>query len=179
MLNDTSQYAAELRAEIEGLIEPPYHRDLKRLAAQICDWPDVLERMNRNACGMVDWLSDHPAIKRVHWSCDESSRDAYLALGGSVERPGVVVTVELTGRLKEFYDHTAFAKGPSFGTSFTLLCPFMYLAHYDLVSNDQGRNHLRSIGIDPDLVRISFGVEPLEAIKEEFSRSLDASLCSQ
>jgi cystathionine gamma-synthase len=63
-------------------------------------------------------------------------------------------------------------KGPSFGTEFTLVCPFMYLAHYELVTTDEGRNFLRSIGIDPDLIRISVGTEPIADIIEVFEEAL-------
>jgi cystathionine gamma-synthase len=57
-------------------------------------------------------------------------------------------------------------KGPSFGVRFSLACPFLYLAHYDLVSTGQGRRQLRGHGLEPDLVRLSVGAEPLEAIQE-------------
>ena len=62
--------------------------------------------------------------------------------------------------------------GPSFGTNFTPVCPFMYLAHYVLVTTDEGRNFLRAIGIDPDLIRISVGTEPISAIIEVFEEAL-------
>jgi len=52
------------------------------------------------------------------------------------------------------------------------VCPFMYLAHYELVTTDEGRNFLRSIGIDPDLIRISVGTEPITDIIEVFEEAL-------
>ena len=44
------------------------------------------------------------------------------------------------------------------------MCPFMYLAHYDWVSREAGRSELKKLGLDPELVRISVGTEPIEAI---------------
>jgi cystathionine gamma-synthase len=63
-------------------------------------------------------------------------------------------------------------KGPSFGVNFTLLCPFMYLAHYDLVSTPEGRKKLANLGIDPALIRVSVGAEPYEQIEAAFAEAL-------
>ena len=53
-----------------------------------------------------------------------------------------------------------------------MMCPFMYLAHYELVSTDEGQASLRKQGINPDLIRLSVGLEPAEAIIEELERTL-------
>jgi cystathionine gamma-synthase len=46
----------------------------------------------------------------------------------------------------------------------TLICPFMYLAHYDLVTTPTGRAELAQSGLDPDLLRLCVGTEPAEDI---------------
>ena len=69
-------------------------------------------------------------------------------------------------------------KGPSFGTRFTLLSPFMYLAHYDLVTSPKGCDQLRQIGIDPDLIRISVGEEPYYDIESVIGEALACSAIS-
>ena len=48
----------------------------------------------------------------------------------------------------------------------------MYLAHYELVSTPQGRETLLGHGVDPDLIRLSIGLEPAEAIISELERTL-------
>jgi cystathionine gamma-synthase len=53
-------------------------------------------------------------------------------------------------------------KGPSFGIKTSLLCPFMFLAHYDLVTTADGRAELARYGIDPHLLRLSVGCEPTD-----------------
>ncbi|HMW60551.1 MAG TPA: PLP-dependent transferase, partial [Leptospiraceae bacterium] len=72
----------------------------------------------------------------------------------------------------KFYDRITVAKGPSFGSVFTILCPFMYLAHYDLVQSEAGRRELASLHLDPDLVRVSVGIEPIEEIIAAFAEAL-------
>jgi cystathionine gamma-synthase len=65
------------------------------------------------------------------------------------------------------------AKGPSFGLKTSLLCPFMYLAHYDLVNCPEGRALLERNGIAPDLLRLSVGTEPVEEIIAALAEALD------
>ena len=77
---------------------------------------------------------------------------------------GSMISFTLHGSLEEFYDRLTLQKGPSFGMKTTLVCPFIYLAHYDLVNSEAGRAELAASGIDPDLVRFSVGCEPVEAI---------------
>ena len=74
--------------------------------------------------------------------------------------------------MESFYDRIEVLKAPSFGTQTTLLSPFMYLAHYDLVTEEEGRAFLKDVGLSPDLIRISVGVEPYEAIEAVFAKAL-------
>jgi len=46
----------------------------------------------------------------------------------------------------------------------TLICPFMYLAHYDMVTSESGRAELAANGLDPELLRICVGTEPADEI---------------
>jgi cystathionine gamma-synthase len=48
----------------------------------------------------------------------------------------------------------------------------MYLAHYDLVTNDAGRAELTKNGLDPDLLRLSVGTEPVEEIVAALAEAL-------
>jgi cystathionine gamma-synthase len=49
----------------------------------------------------------------------------------------------------------------------------MYLAHYDLVNNPEGRAYLKNLGIDPDLIRVSVGSEKIEEILAIFKEALE------
>ena len=66
--------------------------------------------------------------------------------------------------MERFYDAVRLPKGPSFGMTTTLLCPFIQLAHYDLVTSEAGRAELAAGGLSPDLMRLSVGTEPGGAI---------------
>lgn len=174
MLNADSQLHDELVSEIPRWLEAPYPRDLERLAFEMKSWRPVVERLNQNTCALAEWLQSYPAVRAVHWAYHPRATRNYRQLTQSENRPGSILTLELKQPLASFYDRCNFVKGPSFGTDFTLMCPFMILAHYDLTNNPNGRAHLKSHGIDPDLIRLSCGTEPLDAIKEEFRRVLSA-----
>lgn len=45
-------------------------------------------------------------------------------------------------------------------------------AHYDLVSTPEGRAHLAGQGLNPYLVRVSLGLEPLDALLGIFAAAL-------
>jgi cystathionine gamma-synthase len=66
--------------------------------------------------------------------------------------------------LAPFYDAVRLPKGPSFGMKNSLLSPFIYIAHYDLVKTAAGRAELAASGIDPELLRLSIGGEPADEI---------------
>ena len=81
-----------------------------------------------------------------------------------------IISVTFNREFKEVYDKLNFAKGPSLGTEFTLLMPYTYLAHWDLIQSKEGNEFLDKIGLPIDLLRISVGVEPIEEIINEFDR---------
>ena len=66
----------------------------------------------------------------------------------------------------------AVGKGPSFGLRYTLAAPFLWLAHFEEVTTEQGRAGIRAAGLDPDLLRISVGLEPIEEIWSAFVAAL-------
>ena len=56
----------------------------------------------------------------------------------------------------------------------SLISPFMYIAHYDLVKDATGRAELAASGIDPDLLRLSIGTEPVDDIIAALAEALEA-----
>ena len=83
-----------------------------------------------------------------------------------------MLSFDLKINLASFYDRLTLAKGPSFGMTQSLACPFMYLAHYDLISNDSGRAYLEQAEINGELIRFSIGAEPVEEIIDALDYAL-------
>lgn len=172
ILNPDSPWAETVARRLPDFLEPLYPADAARLAFEMARYDETVDRMNANALRVVERLSGHPCIRRIHWAYGEASRGNYERIQRHPNSPGCMLTLELKGELALFYDRARIPKGPSFGVRFTLLCPFMYLAHYDLVSTEQGRAYLRSLDLDPDLIRVSIGTEEPEEIISAFEEAL-------
>lgn len=172
VFNPASRWTAVVRETVDRWLVRPYSGDVRRLAVEMRVYRDVLDRINANALALTDWLERHPAVEAVFGSYSGESGENYRRLQRRPRSPGGVISMKAKGPVAEFYDRIDLPKGPSFGTVFTILCPFLYLAHYDLVSNEEGKMYLKNHGIDPELVRISVGVEDPEKIISAFARAL-------
>lgn len=172
-LNADSPHYADLASRVERFHVPPYVRDLQRLAYEMQTAAQVVADMNRNASQLAEFLRGHPAVAAVHFAGDARH---YASVARGATCAGGMISIELVGSMERFYDAIAVLKGPSFGARFTLLSPFMYLAHYDLVTEAAGRAFLREVGIAPELIRISVGAEPYALIEAAFAQALDRSL---
>jgi cystathionine gamma-synthase len=112
-------------------------------------------------------------VKRVLTAERGATAGDYAKVSRGPHRPGALITFDLKGDLTSFYDAVLLPKGPSFGLKFTLLCPFLWLAHYDMVTTEEGRARIRAANLDPDLVRLSVGTEPPEVIIAALKEALD------
>ncbi|MGH7996834.1 MAG: PLP-dependent transferase [Opitutaceae bacterium] len=164
--------ADELRRRITEGMEPVYPRDLARLAAQIGETSTVLARIQASAPAVARFLASHPKVREVHWALQPNSADAYRQIARHPAATGGVISFAIHGPLQPFYDRLLLAKGPSFGMKTTLICPFMYLAHYDLVASDAGRAELAASRLDPDLLRLCVGIEPVDEILAALDEAL-------
>jgi cystathionine gamma-synthase len=164
VINPTGADAAQFRRGVVAKLEPLYARDLSRLASEIGRTRELLAKIHANVPRVVDFLRPHPAIKDVFWALHPASRDNYLRLARQAGAVGGMVTFTLRGSLQRLYDRLNLPKGPSFGMKTTLICPYIYLAHYDLVTTPAGRAELESCGLDPNLLRLSVGAEPADEI---------------
>ena len=172
IVNPRGADAAYLRQRIARRADPIYRRDLARLAAQLDAMPDLIAQANRSAPQVVAFLEQHPNVKDVFWTGRAATVANYRAVTHSPAHVGAMVSFTVRKPLAEFYDRLRLAKGPSFGMKRTLICPFMYLAHYDLVTTATGRAELAASGIDPDLLRLSLGCEPVDEIIAAMAEAL-------
>lgn len=173
VVNPAATDAPLLQRLIAKKIEPAYPRDLARLALEISRAPAVLAKIHASVPRVVAFLEKHPGVRDVFWALHPASRENYLRIARAPNAVGGMITFTLRGSLDRFYDRLRLPKGPSFGMTTTLICPFMYLAHYDLVSTEAGRAELTAGGLDPDLLRLSIGTEPVDDIIATLAEALD------
>jgi cystathionine gamma-synthase len=173
-INPAGPDAAPLRPLIAAAVEPLYPRDLARLAVQIGRTDSVLAQIHAGTARVAAFLETHPAVANVFWALSPASRANYQRLARAPDATGGMITFTLRGigALEIFYDRLRLPKGPSFGMTTTLICPFMYLAHYDLVTTPAGLAELAASRLDPDLLRLCVGTEPPEEIIAALAEAL-------
>jgi cystathionine gamma-synthase len=134
-----------------------------------------VRQIEANTGAVAAFLRAHPAVRDVHWALQDGSAANYHRLARRANATGGMITFTLRrpGALEPFYDALRLPKGPSFGMQSTLICPFLYLAHYDLVTTPAGRAELAANGLDPDLLRLCCGREPAADIIATLREALD------
>ena len=145
-----------------------YAADLKVLERNSRDFPTRMLQANANAERLARFLADHPTIEEVFYpGLDPSTvyQDLQKPGGGFgavlsfLPHQGATSTPHIFERLN-------LSRGISLGTHYSLVCPYVQLAHYHEL------DWARSCGIDPFLLRISVGSEPWPTLKERFTRAL-------
>ncbi len=162
----------EMLAIVRRRLAPLHALDLAVLATQVGRMAEVTHRLSATAVEIARRFAVHPAVARVRTADQGPTAAAYRRLLRSGAGAGALITLELRGDMRRVYDRLAVAKGPSFGLRYTLAAPFLWLAHFEEVTNEQGRARIRTAGLDPDLLRISVGLEPVEEIWAAFEVAL-------
>lgn len=173
VVNPASPDASAMQGGLAAVIEPPYARDLARLAAQLPSAPEATRRIQENVTRVAAFLESRPEVSAVHWSGAARTRAAYAAVARGAGCAAGMVSFELRVPMQAFFDAVRLPKGPSFGMRHTLLCPFIWLAHYDLVTSEAGRAELAASGINPDLMRLAPGTESADDIIAALGEALE------
>lgn len=171
-VNPSRPDAAALLAAARATLTPLHPLDVAALAAQVGRLGEVTARLSATAAELARRLAAHPAVARVRTADAGPTAAAFRALRRPGAGAGALITIELRGEMRGVYDRLRVVKGPSFGLRYTLATPFLWLAHFDQVTTEAGRAEIRAAGLDPDLLRISVGAEPIEEIWEAFAEAL-------
>ena len=171
LFNEASPVYLELKKQGIEYTLPLDDLDMLALNKTLQSAESHVQTMNSNCRALVDFLKSHSKIKKVFSVQENKHHKKYLK---HEQAYGSIISIELYEEIKDFYDTIQFVKGPSFGTQFTIICPYFYLAHYELVQDKSTSGLLYQLGIDRNLIRISVGCEPIEIIIAEFSRVLES-----
>lgn len=146
---------------------PLYIGDAEVLLSNLKGYPERMKAVNANGEALAAWLAAHPAVAEV-WHPSLTQRANYEAVMRKGGGYGGLLSFVLKSPKKtpKVYDALKVSKGPSFGTSFTLVCPYTLLAHYQELEWAEG------CGVSENLLRVSCGTEPLETILAAFEEAL-------
>ena len=169
-LRSDSPLIADMRDSISAdaaECAPLYIGDAEVLLSNIKGYQKRNDLTNDNALKIVEFLKNHPAIEYV-WHPSVTNTVNFDAIKRKKGGYGGLLSISLANPKKapKVYDALKLSKGPSFGTPFTLVCPYTLLAHYDELS------WCEDCGVPTNLLRISVGTEPAETIIAAFEEAL-------
>ncbi|MDD2291953.1 MAG: PLP-dependent transferase [Aliarcobacter sp.] len=169
ILNENSKISM-ISQEFFKHADMPYIKDIQRLAYEIKNYESRMKIISSNTKKLVEYFKTAPFIDEIFYCLSPKYASNYEKLMINKDCYTGIISVTFKKDFKEVYDKLNFAKGPSLGTEFTLLMPYTYLAHYDLVTSQKGQEFLKEIGLPINLLRISVGVEDIDEIIKEFER---------
>ena len=168
ILNPKSKWIKNFQDAIHKIQIPKLSdNDLIELEISSRDIEERVYQQNNNCLKLKKKLETHKSIKKVFHPENCENFNSIIKYKGGY---GCLLSFELNGgieKTKSFYDSLQISKGPSLGTHFTLVSPYVMLAHYNEL------NWARSYGIPPHLIRVSVGLEDPEILWKIFSRALN------
>lgn len=169
ILNKNSKLSV-MTHEFKKHIDKPYIKDIQRLAYEIKGYEERVKKIGANTKKLVEFFQSCDFIDTLFYCLQEKSKTNYQTLMKHEDAYAGVVSVTFKKEFQKVYDVLNFAKGPSLGTEFTLLMPYVYLAHYDYITSAKGQKFLKEHNLPVDLLRISVGTEDIEDIISEFKK---------
>ena len=166
----TSPIAATLREALAlDAVEsaPLYIGDAEILLSNLKGYSKRMKTVNSNGLALAAWLAAHPAVAQV-WHPSLTTREHYDAVRRKDGGYGGLLSFVLKSPKKtpKVYDALRLSKGPSFGTPFTLVCPYTLLAHYQELEWAEG------CGVPAHILRVSCGLEPIASLIAAFDEAL-------
>lgn len=146
---------------------PLYVADAEVLLSNLKGYTKRMKTVNANGLELATWLANHPAVAQV-WHPSLTTRENYDAVKRKNGGYGGLLSFVLKNPKKtpKVYDALRVSKGPSFGTPFTLVCPYTMLAHYPELEWAEG------CGVSSHLLRVSCGLEPIHSLLAVFEEAL-------
>jgi cystathionine gamma-synthase len=169
ILNENSKIS-HISQEFFKHADEPYIKDIQRLTFQIKDYKKRVNKISQNTELLVEYFKKASFIDEIFYCLNPKYASNYQKLMIDENCLTGIISITFKKDFKEVYDKLNFAKGPSLGTEFTLLMPYTYLAHYDLIMTKEGNKFLEKIGLPVNLLRISVGSENINDIINEFER---------
>ncbi len=127
------------------------------------DVEDRMKRLNISCLKLKEKLETKKEISKVLHPQFCKNFNSLLKKGGGY---GCLLSFELKGGLEEskrVYDSLRVNKGPSLGTNFTLVCPYVQLAHFKELK------WAESCGVSEHLLRVSVGLENEDELWSRFN----------
>ena len=168
VMNPNSKWINQFRnALLEINIPKLSDGDIVSLEKESRDLQNRVFKQNQACLKLKRKLENHKEIKNIFHPENCPNYNSILKSNGGY---GCLLSFELKGGLEKavkFYNSLKISKGPSLGTKFTLVCPYVLLAHYNEL------DWAESFGIPSHLIRVSVGLEDQDQLWKIFSEALN------
>lgn len=145
-----------------------YARDLEVVEHNSRDFPERMKVANSNALELARFLASHSAVEQV-WYPGLNPSPVYQQLRKPGGGYGAVVSFlprDAARSTPHIFEKLRLSHGISLGTKYSLVCPYVQLAHYHELA------WARECGIDPYLLRVAVGTESWDDLRERFASAL-------
>ena len=171
--NPLSKWVNKNNLDFSSYQNPMFIKDAERLAFEINGFKKRVKRIRNNTVQLAKYFESHPIISKVNWSHNENNKANYSKIEKEEDNYAGLISIKFNTNIEPFYNALELPKGPSLGTEFTLVMPYFYLAHYNLISTNEGRRFLHEKNINWRMVRISVGIEPIDELIRIFEKALE------
>ena len=133
------------------------------------DFAERMKSSNQSALELARFLSAHPAVQNVQYPGLDAPPvyDTLRKTGGGYGALLSFVPHGAETNSPRIYEKITLNRGISLGTSYSLICPYVQLAHYRELDWAKG------CGIDPFLLRVAVGTEPPQDLIARFAAALE------
>lgn len=173
VLNQNSPFYSEVNSLLGQWGEPLYLRDAQRLAYTIKGYSLRVTWVRENIKRLVNFFTNHPRVKRVYWSHSDENASNLNFIERTPNSFIPLISIEFDFPLEKIYDRLQLPKGPSLGPDFTLAMPYFYMAYSNLMRTEADKQLLKDRGVNPEMIRLSVGCEPVQQIIGIFAEALD------
>jgi len=176
VLNPEAPLYDILHSRLARDYEPMLWRDdAATLLSGSSDYEARCRATNSSAMALDERFKEHPAVSSIyHPSLERPElydewRRREAAGGGYSGGYGALFSMVLKegNNARAFYDGLDVAKGPGFGSNFTLVCPYTMIAHYNELE------WCSEFGVDRSLIRVWTGLEHQDELAHKFEAALE------
>ena len=131
------------------------------------DVKERLQKLNKSCLKLKEKLETKKEVLKVLHPQNCKNFNSLLKKEGGY---GCLLSFELKGGIEEskrVYDSLRVSKGPSLGTNFTLVCPYVQLAHFNELQ------WAKSCGVSEHLLRVSVGLENEDELWSRFNSVIE------
>jgi len=168
VLNPKSKWIDKFKKVLKNIYLPELSdNDVISLEKASRDVEHRVSLQNFNCLELKKRLENHCAIKKVYHPENCKNFNSIMKVNGGY---GCLLSFELKDGLDKtirFYNSLQISKGPSLGTQFTLVCPYVQLAHYNELE------WAANFGVPPYLIRVSVGCEDIKLLWGKFAKALE------